>query len=70
MVECVNPFTEQGEDLVSLDGQITEDKHSLFLLQETGTKQYADYVKEILIDKTKPFDTSIQKELFPSIQGR
>ena len=59
-----NPFTEQGEDLVSLDGQITEDKHSLFLLQETGTKQYADYVKEILIDKTKPFDTPIKKNSF------
>ena len=33
-----NPFLNQGEELVSLDGHITEDKLSLFLLEETGKK--------------------------------
>jgi len=64
MLDHGNPFNDQGEELVSLDGQITENKNSLYLLEETGKQLYANYVKEMLIDKTKPFDLPIKKNSF------
>ena len=58
-MSCEIHLLIKGRELVSLDGQTTEDKHSLSLLEEKVKQQYSDYVKEELIVKTKPFNTPI-----------
>ena len=59
-----NPFLDFGSELISLHGQISEDKDSVFVIMERGREQYNSYVKEVIIEKTKQFHAPMKKMRF------
>ncbi len=59
-----NPFLELGSELISLEGQISEDKKSVYVIEEIGRQQYESYVNDVLINRTKPFGAPIKKNAF------
>ena len=59
-----SPFLELGNELINLNGQISEDKASVSLIEKAGKQQYETYVNDILIGRTKSFDIAIKKNNF------
>jgi len=68
MIEAIrkngNPFLEFGNELVNLQGDVSEDKESVLILLDKGKQQYDSFVNEVLIRRSKPFDTPIQRNHF------
>lgn len=56
-----NPFLDRTEDLVNLDGVISEDSQSVFELEKVGQKQYSEFVKKVIVERTVPVDNAIKK---------
>src|SRR5277367_1319646 len=59
-----NPFLEFGNDLVNLEGQISEDRDTVFLIEKAGKEQHEKYVNGVLIDRSLPFQDRIKKNDF------
>ena len=64
--ECGNPFLESSSDLLVLDTKdITSEAvaDTMNKIEEMNLKQYKDFVNECLIDRTKPLDDVIKKNV-------
>ena len=59
-----NPFLENGEDLVSLDGKYSNDKHSVRSFEKRGKEQYNSFVKDVILDRKEAFENPIKKNFF------
>jgi len=62
--EYGNPFLETGSELLVLDTHDIAEKSvvdTLYHIEELGQKQYDTFVKERLVEKTKPLDDPIKK---------
>ena len=59
-----NPFLDHFPDLVTLDNQDCMDesvKEILYALEDVGQKQYQEYVKKVLEDRTHSVHDPIKK---------
>lgn len=64
--EYGNPFLETSGDQLVLDTRDIENKpvvDTLYKIEEVGFKQYNTFVTERLIDRTKPLDDTIKKNM-------
>ena len=64
---CGNPFLESSSDLLVLDTRdITSETvvDTVNKIQELGQEQYKIFVKERLVERTKPLDDTIKKNMF------
>lgn len=62
--EMGNPFHDQFEDLVNISSRSCAEKavvNDLFKLADTGKKQYSEYVKNVLENKSSPISDAIKK---------
>ena len=66
--ELGNPFEEESTDLISLVSKDVADpgmKASLNKIEEIGKNQYEAFIKERLMERSKPIDDSISRNALP-----
>ena len=59
-----NPFLDEFQDLVALDSRNCADKsviQTILIWENTGKKQYAEYVKTVLEDRTRSIHNPIKR---------
>ena len=65
--ELGNPFEEESTDLISLVSKDVADpamKASLNKIEEIGKNQYEAFIKERLMERSKPIENRISRMLF------
>ena len=66
--ELENPFEEESTDLISLVSKDVADpamKASVKRIKEIGKNQYEAFIKERLMERSKPIDESISRNTLP-----
>ena len=66
--EYGNPFLESSGDLLVLDTRNVADKaviDTLYKIEELGLEQYNTFVKERLVERVKPLNDAISKNMLP-----
>ena len=59
-----NPFLENGEDLINLDGKYSNDKHSVRRFEKQGQEQFNNFVKNVILERKAAFEDPIKKNFF------